>query len=135
MNKISPFEYTTIESIIGMIKYAPGVQIQLIENPAIDSESYDKGLTNSADAILMVITNLTQIKPILEKINPKKKILIIFNKSDLLSENEKRKLKETLKSKYKKYDFVITSLKTKENIEEHLLYSTSIWLMYCLHYV
>ena len=40
----------------------------------------------------------------------------MFNKTDLLTENEKRKIKATLQSK--KYNFVLTSAITKEGIEE-----------------
>ena len=38
-------EYTTKTPIIGMMDYA-GTKIQLIENPSITSQYYDKGLTN-----------------------------------------------------------------------------------------
>jgi len=40
----------------------------------------------------------------------------VFNKIDKLSENEKRKLEATLKSK--KYNFVLISTKTKQGIDE-----------------
>jgi len=58
--KINEYEFTTTYPIIGMMNYA-GTQIQLVENPAIESDYYDKGLTNTADTILILILNLKQI--------------------------------------------------------------------------
>jgi len=48
--------------------------------------------------------------------NSSGKKIILFNKIDLLSEQEKRKLSSTLQSK--KYNFVLISTKTKENLDE-----------------
>ena len=114
--KISENNFTTISSIIGMMDFGK-TSIQLIEVPAIDSEYYDKGVVNTADTILIVVDKNEQIEEILEKIknSPGKKI-IIFNKIDLLTEQEQRKLYATLQSK--KYNFVLISSKTKENLEE-----------------
>jgi uncharacterized protein len=94
-----------------------GIGIQLIEVPAVESEYYERGIVNSADTIIILVTNLEQIKEIekiIERSSGKK--IIIFNKIDLLSENEKRKISATLQSK--KYNFVLISTKTKEGIEE-----------------
>ncbi len=113
---ISELKLSTTFPIIGMMSYQ-GTQIQLIENPPLESENYDKGLTNSADVLIMLITNLGQIKeihPHLEKAQGKK--IIVFNKIDLLDENEKRKISSTLQSK--KYNFVLISSRDKEGIEE-----------------
>ncbi|MDO8468046.1 MAG: GTPase [Nanoarchaeota archaeon] len=109
-------KFTTKKPIIGMMPYS-GTQVQIIENPAPDSEDYDKGLTNSADTILLLINSLDEInklKSYIEKASGKK--IIIYNKSDLLNTNEKRKLEATLKSK--KYNFVIISSKTHEGLNE-----------------
>lgn len=106
----------TTTPLVGMMSYA-GVQIQIIENPAINSEYYDKGLTNTADTILILVENLAQIEGIkscLERTIGEK--IIAFNKSDLLSSVEKRKIASTLQSK--KYNFVLISIKEKENLEE-----------------
>ena len=51
-----------------------------------------------------------------KQLNTKGKKIIIFNKSDLLSEKEKRKITSTLQSK--KYNFVLISTYKKEGIEE-----------------
>ena len=113
--KINKIKFSTKEPIIGMMTFAE-TNIQLIENPAIGSEYYDKGLTNSADTILLLVNKLKQIKEIENKIqkSPGKKI-IVFNKIEPFSENQ-RKIQATLQSK--RYDFVIISTITKENIEE-----------------
>lgn len=103
---------------IGIMPYQ-GVNIQIIENPSIESEYYDKSLTHTADTILILITELNQIPQIektLEKAAGKK--IIVFNKSDTLTENEKRKISETLKSKHKRYNFSLISVKSSENMEE-----------------
>jgi len=120
---ISPGEYvnfTTKQPIVAMMPYS-GTNIQLIENPALESDFYDKGLTNTADTLLIIITNIEElenIKPYLEK--SKGKRIIIFNKTDLLSTTEKRKISATLQSK--KYNFIMISTlnpeKDPESIEQ-----------------
>ena len=117
--KISPIEsakFTTKKPEIGILEYSPGVQVQLIEVPAIDSDFYDRGIVNTADTIIVLVTEMKQIeeiKKILEKARGKR--IILFNKSDLLSNQNKRKISETLKSK--RYNFEIISAKTKEGFD------------------
>ena len=108
-------EYTTKTPRIGIIDYA-GTKIQLIENPAITSPYYDKGLTNSADTILILITNLEQVKKIEKEIKHpiEKKIIIFIDNGE--SEKSLRKISATLQSR--KYNFTITDLENKENLEE-----------------
>ncbi len=115
--KISQNKFTTLKPEIGMMSYAT-TSIQLIEIPAIDSAFYDKGLVYTADVILAIAESLEQFNELLKKINTKGKIILVLNKIDKFSENEKRKISATLKSKYKKYNFILISTKTKENIEE-----------------
>lgn len=114
--KISEIKFTTNKPIIGMMNFE-GINMQLIENPATDSDYFDKGLVNSADTILIIIDKLEQILEI-KKLTTKSsaKQIIVYNKIDNLSENEKRKLTSTLQSK--KYSFVLISSKTKENLED-----------------
>jgi uncharacterized protein len=74
-------------------------------------------LVNNADLILILVTDLAdidKIKKVLDKSRGKQ--IIIFNKIDLLNENEKRKINATLQSK--KYNFVLISVKDKENLNE-----------------
>ncbi|MFC1682464.1 GTPase [Nanoarchaeota archaeon] len=114
-SKISEIKFQTTEPIIGMTTIET-VPIQLIENPAIESEFYDKGLTNSADTLILLITNLKdleEIKPLLKKSTAKQ--IIVFNKTDKLNEQEKRKIRATLQSK--KYNFVMISTKNASNIK------------------
>src|SRR4030042_404144 len=114
--EISDYSFATKTLIVGMMNYN-GVGVQLIEVPAIESEHYEKGIVNSADAILILVTQLEQIPEIEKKIERTAgKKIILFNKIDLLSETEKRKVYETLQSK--KYNFIIISSKTGENIEQ-----------------
>jgi len=114
--KISNTKFTTTKSVVGMMGYL-GTSIQLIEVPAIESDCFDKGVTNTADTLLILITNLEQLKEILPKLeNAKGKRIIIFNKTDKFSENEKRKISATLQSK--KYDFILISTQSEEGIDE-----------------
>ena len=71
-------KYTTTKPEIGMMNYQ-GCQIQLIENPAIESEYYDKGLSNSADALLILFTDFAQLERIEKEIqNTRGKRIIAF---------------------------------------------------------
>ncbi len=114
--EIADYGFTTKTPILGMMDYN-GVGIQIIEIPAIESEYYDKGIVHTADSILLLITGLEEIKEIEKNIGRAiGRRMIVFNKVDLLSESEKRKIFATLQSK--RYNFVLISAKTKENIEE-----------------
>ena len=105
--RISDTKFTTTHPIIGMMNYE-GANIQLIEIPGIESEYYNKGLANTADTLLILITNLNQLPEIENKLSKTHgKKIIIFTKSDILTDNEKRKISATLQSK--KYNFVIIS--------------------------
>lgn len=113
--KISPIDFTTKQPIIGMLKLQ-GINIQLIENPAIGSEFYDKGLTNSADVLLILIIDLNQLKEMqlaIEKSQANK--IIVFNNFNL-NKDQLRKISAYLQSK--KYNFVIINTLTNENIED-----------------
>jgi len=116
---ISSNRFTTIESMVGMMNYLDA-QVQLIEIPAIESEDFDKNLAHTTDTILILITNLEDLA-FIEKNLPstKAKKIILFNKMDLLTEQEKRKISATLQSR--KYNFVlISSIKEIQhnNLEE-----------------
>ena len=118
--KISNNKFTTTQSTIGMMSYLD-TQVQLIEIPAIENEHFDKSLVHTTDTILILINNLEDLKFIeqnLPSTNAKK--IIAFNKADLLSNQEKRKISATLQSK--KHNFIlISSIKElKENNLEEL---------------
>ena len=114
--KISETQFTTKKPVIGMMNHET-INMQIIENPAIESEHSDKGLVNTADTILMLVENLEQINKIKEKLSKTKaEKIVVFDKIDKLNDSQKRKLSATLQSK--KYNFVLISAKTKENIEQ-----------------
>jgi uncharacterized protein len=113
--EVADYNFTTKIPVVGMMDYN-GVSIQVIEVPAIESEYYDRGVANSADSLLILIDNLIQIPEVEKKLDRfAGKKIIVFNKSDLLSENEKRKISATLQSR--KYNFQLISVHTKEGIE------------------
>jgi small GTP-binding protein len=115
-SEISYSSFSTTSPKIGMMHY-DGASIQIIENPAIESEYYDKGITHTTDVLLILVNSIEEIKNLEEMMgNSDKKRIIVFNKSDLLNENEKRKLQSTLQSK--KYNFILVSPITGEGIEE-----------------
>ncbi len=114
--EVNENRFTTTYPVVGMMSYA-GTSIQLVEIPAIESEYYDKGIAHTSDILTILITDLSQLALVEEQLtNTPGKRLIVFNKSDLLSENEKRKISAKLQSK--KYNFILISTKTKENLEE-----------------
>ncbi len=102
--------------LVRMMPYSD-TNIQLIDNPSIDTENYDRGLTNGADTVILVVTKIEDIENILQKINTANgRKIIVFNKSDLLDEKEKRKISANFQSK--KYNFILFSSYTLENLEE-----------------
>jgi hypothetical protein len=114
--EINEIEFTTKEPVIGMLDLE-GIKFQIVDMPAINHETFDQGLANSADILLIMTTSIKSLEsvfPFLEK-SPGKRI-ILFNKIDLLNEVEKRKAHATLQSK--KYNFCIISCKTKEGLED-----------------
>lgn len=117
--KISETNFTTTMPQIGMMSYE-NANIQIIEVPAIDSEYFDKGISNTADTLIILIENLSdldKINNLLPKASKGKKI-IIFNKSDLISENEKRKITATLQSKKQNFILISTAMPEYDSIEQ-----------------
>jgi uncharacterized protein len=114
--EVADYRFTTKEPLVAILKYG-GTNIQIIENPAINSPYYDLGIPHTADILLLTVENIKEIPEILEETSkhPGKKI-VVFTKSDKLSNEQKRKISETLRSK--KIDFVIISVEKEEGIEE-----------------
>lgn len=113
---IADYEFTTKNPLIGIMDYN-GVNIQIVDIPAIESDYYDKGIVNTTDTIIILITNLNEIKQTEDKLLKSiGKRIIVFNKIDLLNENERRKISAYLQSK--KYNFILISSLTGENISE-----------------
>jgi ribosome-interacting GTPase 1 len=119
--KVEPSEkkFSTNKPIVGIMEYENS-QIQLIEIPAIEGEHFDKGLVHTADTILIIATKIQEIEEIKKKLPlAEAKKIIVFNKSDKLSPEEKSKINATLQSK--KYHFEIIScipFWPENNIEE-----------------
>lgn len=114
--KISSYNFTTKQPEIGTLEHK-GYRAQIVDLPSIGSESYDTGLVNTADCIIIVIDNLEQIEKIEQNLSRAvgKKILV-FNKIEQLDSEEKRKFKDKLKSK--KINALLLSTFTEEGIEE-----------------
>tara|TARA_Y100000310_G_C20623922_1_gene784819 strand:+ start:274 stop:1179 length:906 start_codon:yes stop_codon:yes gene_type:complete len=128
---IADYEFTTKQPILGNLVYK-NISFQIIDMPAINHETFEQGLANTADILLIIITSLEELKeiePFLIKSLGKK--IIIYNKSDLLTKNEKRKLEATLKTK--KYNFIILSTKTKsgvDNLKQKLIEQAGVIRIY-----
>ena len=111
---ISQYNLTTRYPVVGITDYL-GTKIQVIEVPAFGSEYYDKGLVNTADVVLILVTDISQIKSIEQELERSEgKRIIVFNKIDALTESELRKVTATLSSK--KYNFVLVSAETGEGL-------------------
>jgi len=113
---IGDYEFTTKMPILGTMDYE-NVRIQLIDLPAIESEYTDQGIINTADTLLVIINqtiDLKKILPFLERATSKK--IVIVNKTDKIDEKGKRKISAYLSTK--KYNFILVSCRTKENIHE-----------------
>lgn len=119
--KISPHPFTTYQPQLGTF-YFEDAPIQIIDSPAFPY--HDKSLINSTDTLLLVIDNIEQIKTAekyfhqshakkqcapADNNNKSARVILIYNKKDLLSINQKRKIEATLKSKYKKFDYIFFS--------------------------
>lgn len=117
--KITRAKFTTNQSVIGMMPYL-NTQIQLIEVPAIEGENFDKSLAHTADTVLILIEKFEDLKEIEEKIKMTTgKRIIVFNKSDKLTIDEKRKIKARLQSeKYTSEIISCVPFWPENNIEE-----------------
>ena len=113
---IASYGFTTQAPEVGILNYET-CPIQIIDLPAIGNESFEVGIINTADTILIVVEKIHEILQVEEQLKKASgKKIIVFNKIDIYDENIKRKIKETLKSK--RYNFVMVSCKTEEGIDE-----------------
>lgn len=118
---IAPHPFSTYEPILGTTEIED-IKIQTIDLPPFPN--HDKSLINITDLIILVIDNIDQIKQAEEFVKKSTaEILVIFNKADTLNDNEKRKISETLKSKFKKYPHIIFS-KDPQKVEVEKLKQT-----------
>lgn len=97
--QVSAIPFTTRSAELGTLDHN-GVKAQVVDLPSIGSDAFDIGIVNTADCVLLIVISLDE----LEKITPllaraSGSILIAINKSDLLSENDLRRLHERIRSK------------------------------------
>ncbi|MEX0932645.1 MAG: TGS domain-containing protein [Candidatus Pacearchaeota archaeon] len=103
------------ELALGTINYSSGAQVQLVELPEINSQNFDKGIVNSADVLVILVSKLEEIGEIKERLQKATgKQIIAFDKTNLSKENS-RKIEATLKSK--RHEFVILDFKEKQTME------------------
>lgn len=114
--EISPHPFTTTVALLGNFKFEDA-NIQIIDSPAFPNN--DRSLINSTDVLLLVIDDLNQIEKSKDYIyRSHAKLILVYNKLDLLEESQRRKIEATLKSKYKSYNFVFFSKSpSKEELE------------------
>jgi hypothetical protein len=116
--KISPHEFTTFKPQLGTFNFEDA-KIQIIDTPAFPN--HDKNLINGTDTVLLTITNINQIKRAEDYLyRIRGKIILIFNKEDLLKEKEKRKIEATLKSKFKNYNYIFFNDNPSKTKKEEL---------------
>ena len=115
-SKATDFPFSTRFPDIGTFDYE-GVKAQIIDLPSLGSEYFDIGISNTADCLLIVIQDLSEIQEI-EKylLRARGKRLFIINKSDVLNQDELRKLEERLKSK--RIPGIIFSAHTSYNLDQ-----------------
>jgi ribosome-interacting GTPase 1 len=106
---IAEFPFTTFQPEIGTFEFQ-GIKAQLIDQPSLGSENFDSGLANNADCLIYVITDFSDIEKI-QKTIPRARgsKIILFNKADLFSQHELKKLEATMKSK-KLRGFVVSAI-------------------------
>ncbi|PJE81395.1 hypothetical protein COU58_02850 [Candidatus Pacearchaeota archaeon CG10_big_fil_rev_8_21_14_0_10_32_42] len=105
--KITSVPFSTDSPLVGIMEYANS-PIQIIEIPAIGGENFEKGIVHTADLIILLLNSLNELDEIKRSIPPHEgKEIIVLNKSDLLTPEEKRKIESKMQSK--KYNFSIIS--------------------------
>ncbi len=97
--RISPVPFTTQEPEVGTLIHS-GVKAQIVDLPSLGSDAFDSGIANTADCLLLVVeqlADLEQLGPSLARAHGTR--LIVITKADTLSEEQRRKLSMTIKSK------------------------------------
>ncbi len=128
---ITEHAFSTFQPELGTFEFQ-GIKAQIIDQPSLGNENFDIGLVNNADCLIYVVENFEDIDKINSLIpRAQSKKLIVFNKSDLLSSEQKRKLEATIKSK--RLNGVLVSTFTNENLEElkqKILHETGLIRIY-----
>lgn len=129
--QIAEYQFTTKHPEIGTFDHE-GIKAQIIDLPSIGSEYFDIGLINTADCVLIVLTNLEElpeVESILQRARGKR--LIVINKSDRLNSEELRKLEAKIKTK-RIYGFIISALNETglEELKQAMLKETGMIRIY-----
>ena len=96
---VADYAFSTTFPEVGTMEHE-GVKVQLVDLPAIGSENFDFGIINTADCLIIVIERLEDLDKIDSFIGKgRREKVVVLNKLDLLSEEQKRKLAATFKSK------------------------------------
>jgi len=114
--KISPYAFSTFIPEVGMMSYQ-NAKVQMIDMPPFPN--HDTSIINNTDTILLIIDSIEQVQQAQQYLQKTRaKQIIIYNKTDLLSEQEKRKISSFLQSK--KYNFLLFSAADydSQNLEE-----------------
>jgi small GTP-binding protein len=107
--QIAEYQFTTKRPELGTFDHE-GIKAQIVDLPSIGSEYFDIGLINTADCLIIVITQLEELPEIENMLQRARgKRLIAINKSDLLNSEELRKLEAKIKTK-KIRGFIISAL-------------------------
>jgi len=113
---VGDYDFTTRKPEIGTFEF-DGVRAQVVDLPSIGSENFDRSIANTADCLLIVVSDLSEVGGVEEKLKlARGKRLVVVNKIDLLSGDELRKLRARLKSK--KIHGVVVSAKNGEGLDE-----------------
>ena len=112
---ISPVPFTTQIPEIGTLDFH-GIKAQIVDLPAITAESFDSGITNTADCLLLVVEKLEDL-PLLDPVLTRTSgaLLIVITKSDLLTQEQHRKLEMTVSSK--RLNALLVSVLTPSSID------------------
>jgi len=111
-SRVSPHPFTTYSPVLGTFDYED-VKVQIIDDAP--SPNHSKSLVNVTDVLLIVINSLDEIKKADKDIwRSKAHKIYLFNKSEKLTQSEKRKIEANLKSKYKGLDYFFLSSETEK---------------------
>ena len=113
---IADYPYSTRVPELGTVELG-GLRAQMVDLPSIGSESFDIGLVNNADCLILVVENLDDLKDVEENCKrSRSQRIVVVSKSDLLNEHELRKLNAQLKSK--RIDGVVVSSLTTFGLDK-----------------
>lgn len=97
--KVGEFPFTTKNPELGTFLYE-GVSAQVVDIPSVGSEDFDIGIVHTADCLLVVFSDFEELEILKEVLSRNKgKRIFVFNKADLLDDNELRKINARLRSK------------------------------------